>query len=301
MINKNSIPPSNKKNALGRGLQAILKDSSYFTENGNINPLREIPISQIEVNPAQPRKDFNSEALVELQASIALHGIIQPLTVRQIEPKRYQLIAGERRLKAATAAGLIAVPAYIRVANDVQVLEMALIENIQRENLNPIEIALTYQRLLSECQIKQEELGNRVGKDRTTINNYLRLLKLPPAIQIALRDHKISMGHARALINVESTEAQLQMMEEIIQQHLPVRKIEDLARNASLREKAVNKRDKHEKTPAISPTVEEAMHPLQGKLNTAIKLHTSAKGNGEIRITFKDLEDLYRIINLLSL
>ena len=202
MINNNPTPPSHKKNALGRGLQAILKDSSYFTEKGSINPLREIPLQQIEINPEQPRQDFNPQALEELQASIALHGIIQPLTVRQLTPTRYQLIAGERRLKAATAAGLTVVPAYIRVADDVQVLEMALIENIQRENLNPIEIALTYQRLLSECQIKQEELGNRVGKDRTTVNNYLRLLKLPPSIQIALRDQKISMGHARALINV---------------------------------------------------------------------------------------------------
>lgn len=299
MKNKNSTSAPIKKNALGRGLQAILKDSSYFTEQGKINPLREIPITQIEVNPDQPRQDFNPQALEELQASIALHGIIQPLTVRQIEPQRYQLISGERRLKAAIAAGLTVVPAYIRVADDVQVLEMALIENIQRENLNPIEIALTYQRLLSECQIKQEELGHRVGKDRTTVNNYLRLLKLPPEIQIALRDHKISMGHARALINVASTEAQLQMMEDIIQQNLPVRKIESLARDASLREKTGKSNEKHNATPAPYTAVDEAMLPLQGRLRTAIKVHTAAKGNGEIRITFKDLADLHRIIKLL--
>jgi len=302
MINKNSTLTPNKKNALGRGLQAILKDSSYFTEKGNINPLREIPIDQIEVNPKQPRKEFNTKALAELQASIALHGIIQPLTVRQIEPKRYQLIAGERRLKAAIAAGLTVVPAYIRLADDVQVLEMSLVENIQRENLNPIEIALTYQRLLSECQIKQEELGCRVGKDRTTVNNYLRLLKLPPAIQIALRDQKISMGHARALINVGSTDAQLQMMEDIIQQNLPVREIESLARNTALCAKITNKNDKYKAIAASRPiTVDEVMHPLKEKLDTTIKVHTVAKGNGEIRITFKDITDLHRIINLLSI
>ncbi len=299
MINNNPTPPSHKKNALGRGLQAILKDSSYFTEKGSINPLREIPLQQIEINPEQPRQDFNPQALEELQASIALHGIIQPLTVRQLTPTRYQLIAGERRLKAATAAGLTVVPAYIRVADDVQVLEMALIENIQRENLNPIEIALTYQRLLSECQIKQEELGNRVGKDRTTVNNYLRLLKLPPSIQIALRDQKISMGHARALINVASTEAQLQMMDDIIQQNLPVRKIEALARDAALREKIAHKKEEHLPSSTLSTSVKEVIQPLQGRLNTAIKVHTDAKGHGEIRIAFKNLEDLHRIITLL--
>ena len=222
-----------KKNALGRGLQALLKDSSYFTEKGEINPLRETPIDQIEVNPLQPRKSFDPEALNELSESIKVHGVIQPLTIRQIGPNKYQLIAGERRLQAAIKAGLTAVPTYIRTADDQQMLEMALVENIQRESLNPIEIALSYQRLLTECNIKQETLGNRVGKNRATVNNYLRLLKLPPDIQIALRDQKISMGHARALINVKTTIAQLGILDEIIKQDLSVRRVEELARNTS--------------------------------------------------------------------
>ena len=220
-----------RKNALGRGLNALLKDSAYFTEQGAINPLRAIPISQVEVNPLQPRKDFNPATLQELSESIKVHGVIQPLTVRQFGSNKYQLIAGERRLQAAKRAGLQQVPAYIRTANDQQMLEMALVENIQRENLNPIEIALSYQRLLTECSIKQETLGSRVGKNRATVNNYLRLLKLPPDIQIALRDQKISMGHARALINVKTTAAQLGILQEIIQQDLSVRKVEELARN----------------------------------------------------------------------
>ncbi len=288
---------SQKKNALGRGLQAILKDSSYFTENGNINPLREISIHQIEVNPQQPRKNFNPQALEELQASIQVHGIIQPLTVRQISPNKYQLIAGERRLQAATRAGLTTVPTYIRTVDDQQVLEMALVENIQRENLNPIEIALTYQRLLTECNIKQEELGNRVGKDRTTVNNYLRLLRLPPDIQIALRDQKISMGHARALVNVKSTTDQLHIVEEIIQQNLPVRKVEELAREASLNQPTTKK--KIAKDPQLVSSLEALTTKLTNRLGTTVKSRTYTQGNGEINIPFSNMQDLNRITRLL--
>jgi ParB family chromosome partitioning protein len=288
---------SQKKNALGKGLQAILEDRSYFTENGNINPLREIPINQIEVNPRQPRKNFDPEALAELQASIAIHGIIQPLTVRQISPNKYQLIAGERRLQAAKRAGLTTVPTYVRTVDDQQVLEMALVENIQRENLNPIEIALTYQRLLTECNIKQEELGNRVGKDRTTVNNYLRLLRLPPDIQIALRDQKISMGHARALVNIQSTTDQLQMVEEIIQQSLPVRKVEELAR--SLSKQSVGKKTKVAKNPVLTSKLETLATKLTHQLSTPVKTRTYAQGNGEISISFSNIQDLDRITRLL--
>lgn len=288
---------SQKKNALGRGLQAILKDSSYFTENGNINPLREIPINQIEVNPQQPRKNFDPQALAELQASIAIHGIIQPLTVRQISTNKYQLIAGERRLQAAKRAGLTTVPTYVRTVDDQQVLEMALVENIQRENLNPIEIALTYQRLLTECNIKQEELGNRVGKDRTTVNNYLRLLRLPPDIQIALRDQKISMGHARALINVKSTTDQLHIVEEIIQQNLPVRKVEELARSTS--KKSVDKKTKTAKNPVLTSKLETLTTKLNHQLGTTVRTRTYVQGNGEISISFSNVQDLDRITRLL--
>lgn len=290
---------NSKKNALGRGLQALLKDSSYFTEKGEINPLRETPIAHIEVNPLQPRKFFNPEALNELSESIKVHGVIQPLTIRQIGPNKYQLIAGERRLQAAIKAGLTSVPTYIRTADDQQMLEMALVENIQRESLNPIEIALSYQRLLTECNIKQETLGHRVGKNRATVNNYLRLLKLPPDIQIALRDQKISMGHARALINVKTTTAQLGILEEIIKQDLSVRKVEELARNAfsKSRDTAANK--KSTTHPTLATALEEVTTKFTNLLATPVKARTYAQGNGEISISFNNLHDLNRITRIL--
>ncbi len=198
-----------KRNALGRGLSALLSDTpsddrlevdvAQPASSGNVNGIvNEISLTEIETNPFQPRQHFDEEALNELAESIRVHGIIQPITVRRLAPHQYQLISGERRFQASKRAGLLAVPAYVRSADDQQMLEMALIENIQRENLNPIEISLSYQRLISECNLKQEELGDRVGKNRSTVTNYLRLLKLPPDIQIALRDNKLSMGHARA-------------------------------------------------------------------------------------------------------
>jgi len=292
------LPP--KKNALGRGLQALLKDSSYFTEKGEINPLRETPIEQIAVNPLQPRRHFDEDALRELSESIKVHGIIQPLTIRQIGPSVYQLISGERRLQASKKAGLKTVPTYIRIANDQQMLEMALVENIQRESLNPIEIALSYQRLLTECDLKQETLGHQVGKNRATVNNYLRLLKLPPDIQIALRDQKISMGHARALINVKTTTAQLGILEDIIQQDLSVRKVEEITKNLHLKTLAPAQR----KTIAPAPTsLSEGLHKittqLSDRLATPVKARTYEKGHGEISIFFQDSHDLNRILRLI--
>jgi len=288
-----------KKNALGRGLQALLQDSSYFTEKGEINPLRETPIEQIEVNPLQPRKTFDEEALNELSESIKVHGVIQPLTIRQIGPNKYQLIAGERRLQASKRAGLKSVPTYIRTADDQQMLEMALVENIQRESLNPIEIALSYQRLLTECNLKQETLGNRVGKNRATVNNYLRLLKLPPDIQIALKDQKISMGHARALINVGTTTAQLGILEEIIKQDLSVRKVEELARNISNKSQAATSHKKHNTNATFSSMLEEITTKLTNQLTTPVKARTYSQGNGEISITFNNVQDLNRITRIL--
>ena len=288
-----------KKNALGRGLQALLQDSSYFTEKGEINPLRETPIGQIEVNPLQPRKTFDPETLNELSESIKVHGVIQPLTIRQIGPNKYQLIAGERRLQAAIKAGLTAVPTYIRTADDQQMLEMALVENIQRESLNPIEIALSYQRLLTECNIKQETLGNRVGKNRATVNNYLRLLKLPPDIQIALRDQRISMGHARALINVRTTTAQLGILEEITKQDLSVRRVEELARNTSSKPEGLATNKKSATNPKLASTLEEVTTKLTDRLGTPVRARTYAQGNGEISIAFNNVQDLSRIIRLL--
>ena len=194
--------------------------------------MHEISLDEIEVNPFQPRTHFDKEALQELSDSIKVQGIIQPITVRKLSKNKYQLISGERRFQASKLASLEKIPAYVRTADDQQMLEMALIENIQRENLNSIEIALSYQRLLTECDLKQEELGDRVGKNRTTVNNYLRLLKLPPDIQAALRDKRISMGHARAIINIENVDIQLDIFKKIISQDLSVRKVEQLVRDA---------------------------------------------------------------------
>ncbi|HEX8060486.1 MAG TPA: ParB/RepB/Spo0J family partition protein, partial [Cyclobacteriaceae bacterium] len=238
-----------KKKALGRGLSALLSDTPGGDDErletdvpvANVNApqqtvvgnLNEIPLGEIEVNPFQPRQDFNQEHLQELSESIKVHGIIQPITVRRLSKNQYQLISGERRFQASKLAGLAMIPAYIRSADDQQMLEMALIENIQRENLNPIEIALSYQRLITEIGLKQEELGDRVGKNRTTVTNYLRLLKLPPDIQAALRDNRISMGHARAIVSVENPDSQLFIFKKMISEDLSVRKVEELAREVS--------------------------------------------------------------------
>ena len=212
----------NRKNALGRGLGALLEDSPAKNKPTEILPevpktgIFEISLEEIQVNPYQPRIHFDKDALQELAESIKVQGIIQPITVRKLAPNEYQLISGERRFQASKLAGLTQIPAYVRTANDQQMLEMALIENIQRENLNALEIAHSYQRLLAECNLKQEELGDRVGKNRTTVNNYLRLLKLPPTIQAAIRDQQLSMGHARALINVENVEKQLAIFKKAV-------------------------------------------------------------------------------------
>jgi ParB family chromosome partitioning protein len=287
-----------KKNALGRGLQAILKDSSYFTEKGEVNPLREIPVDQIVVNPLQPRKHFDPTALEELAESIKVHGVIQPLTIRQVGPQQYQLIAGERRLQAAIKAGLKLVPTYIRVADDQQVLEMALVENIQRESLNPIEIALSYERLRTECSVSLEELGSRVGKNRATVNNYLRLLKLPPDIQVALKEQKISMGHARALINVKAATVQLGILKEIISQDLSVRKVEELAKDAIPKPLQIVSK-KTSTNPTLAVALQELITQLTHRLGTSVKARTYAQGHGEICIGFKDAQALHKMIRIL--
>jgi len=225
-----------KRSALGRGLGALLDDSGYefkpkLVSDSVKQPLiNEIPLKYIKSNPFQPRTDFDEESLNELAESIVTQGIIQPITVRKINDQEYQLISGERRLIASKKANLKSIPAYVREANDQQMLEMALIENIQRENLNAIEIANSYQKLLTECNLKQDELGDRVGKKRATVTNYLRLLKLPPDIQAAIREDKISMGHARALINIENIDLQLALFHKILKDDLSVRKTEHLVR-----------------------------------------------------------------------
>ncbi|MEM9325539.1 MAG: ParB/RepB/Spo0J family partition protein [Bacteroidota bacterium] len=290
-----------RKSGLGRGLGALLEDSDkeesvVKEELSEQTAIDEIEVAQIEVNPFQPRSDFNEEALEELAESIRVQGIIQPITVRKLSEEAYQLISGERRLQASKRAGLDKIPAYIRVADDQQMLEFALIENIQRENLNAIEIALSYQRLLTEIGLKQEELGDRVGKKRTTVNNYLRLLKLPPAIQVAIRDGHIAMGHAKALLAVEDVDVQLDLYHKIIKESLSVRKAEELARIASLPTK-VNTTER----PAISPEISKLQDQLSSHFGTKIKIQADGKNRGEIKIPFVSTDDLNRILEILEM
>ncbi|WOK07372.1 ParB/RepB/Spo0J family partition protein [Imperialibacter roseus] len=300
----NKLPK--RRNALGRGLGALLDDNTNTSEKlsgsgaGTANAIGEIPVAQIEVNPFQPRTEFNKEALAELSESIKVQGIIQPITVRQLSKNQFQLISGERRLQASKLAGLESIPAYIRTADDQQMLEMALIENIQRENLNSIEIALSYQRLISECNLKQEELGDRVGKNRTTVTNYLRLLKLPPDIQIALRDGRLSMGHARAIIGIDNPATQLSIFKKIISEDLSVRKVESLVREYT--QKAPESPNLNKTAnPSLSPEVKNLQNKLSSHFGTRISLKADEKNKGEIRIPFVSTEDLNRILEILNI
>ena len=237
--------------------------------------------------------------MIELAESIKVQGIIQPITVRQLAKDQYQIISGERRFRASQLAGLTVVPAYIRVANDQQMLEMALIENIQRENLNALEVALSYQRLITECSLKQEELGDRVGKNRATVNNYLRLLKLPPDIQAAVRDHKLSMGHARALINIENIDTQLNIFKKIINEDLSVRKVEELVRNIG-KPKEEEEEKKSGKIKMNSDFV-RLQSSLSSHFGTRIQIKTDDNKKGEIKIPFVTVEDLNRILEILHI
>lgn len=290
-----------KKSGLGRGLGALLEDSGESLSlkkkpNGvTTGAIDEIALGQIETNPWQPRTEFDEESLIELTDSIKVQGIIQPITVRSLNNKTYQLISGERRLQASKRAGLKTIPAYVRSANDQQMLEMALIENIQRENLNAMEVALSYQRLLTECKLKQEELGDRVGKNRTTVNNYLRLLKLPPAIQAALRDGRISMGHARAIVSIENVDLQLSIFKQTLQNDLSVRKVEDLVRNSG------NTNTEEPKTVEANPEIKGLQTKLSSHFGSKINVKANDQNKGEIKIPFNSTEDLNRIIEILAI
>jgi ParB family transcriptional regulator, chromosome partitioning protein len=296
----------NRKNALGRGLGALLEDSPAKHKPTEILPelvktgIFEIPLGEIQVNPYQPRVHFDKNALQELADSILTQGIIQPITVRKLAPNEYQLISGERRFQASKIAGLTQIPAYVRTANDQQMLEMALIENIQRENLNALEIANSYQRLLVECNLKQEELGDRVGKNRTTVNNYLRLLKLPPTIQAAIRDQQLSMGHARALINIEDVDKQLAIFKKALDEELSVRNVEALVK--SLNE---GKTEKTKSEKGLDPVRKYEINKIQQRLashfGTKVALKTDEKNKGEIKIPFNSATDLNRILEILEI
>jgi ParB family chromosome partitioning protein len=295
-----------KRNALGKGLSALLNDSVNVLPNKNefgsspemnaMGSVNEIKIAEIEVNPFQPRTDFDKDALAELADSIKLQGLIQPITVRRVNAHNYQLISGERRLRASKLAGLTQIPAYVRTANDQQMLEMALIENIQRENLNAIEVALSFQRMIDECSLKQEELGERVSKNRSTVTNYLRLLKLPPTIQASIRDGQISMGHARALIGVEDSTKQIYIHQQIIRHELSVRKVEELVRD--LQRSPLKKEGKQPEP--LSFQIQKIQDDLASKFSSKVKLKVGGQGKGTIEIPFLSEDDLSRILEMLD-
>lgn len=291
-----------KKRALGRGLDAILSSpdtditSSDISGNYVVGAVAEIELQFIEANPFQPRTEFEDQALTELAESIKKQGVIQPVTVRKMGLDSYQLISGERRFRASKLAGLKTIPAYIRVANDEQMLEMALVENIQRENLNAVEIGISYQRLIDECDITQDELSRRVGKNRSTITNYIRLLKLPVEVQLALRSNQISMGHARALINVDQNFAQLKILEKIIKQGLSVREVEKLVKELN------NPLDKLASRASIeaSPAMKEYTAKISEALGKDISLKPAKNGKGKITIDFNSEEDLRNLMLIIA-
>jgi len=292
-----------KKTGLGRGLSAILESpetditSKDISGNYVAGAIANLPTGKIETNPFQPREDFDEASLKELAQSILEQGIIQPLTVRKMGYDKYQLISGERRYRAAKIAGVETVPCYIRVANDEQMLEWALIENIQRENLNAIEIAISYNRLIEECTLTQDELSKKVGKNRTTVTNYLRLLKLPAEVQAALRDGSISMGHARTLINVEDEAKQLVITRKIIAEELSVREVEKLVRQLDKVIASVAKPGKI----ALPLKYETMKDSIQERLNRKIEFKRTPKGKGTIIIPFISDDDLQTIITKLGI
>ncbi|MFC4219704.1 ParB/RepB/Spo0J family partition protein [Flagellimonas marina] len=295
-----------KKQALGRGLSALLKDpendiQSVSDKNADkvIGNVVELEIDSIEMNPFQPRSNFNDEALEELASSIRELGIIQPITVRKLDFNKFQLVSGERRYRASRLVGLETIPAYIRIANDQESLEMALVENIQRQDLDPIEIALSYQRLIDEIQITQEKLSDRVGKKRSTITNYLRLLKLDPIIQTGMRDGFISMGHGRALINIDKKKEQIAVYEKVVSDGLSVRETEQLVKSLKEPKGASGGTSKKElkKVPSFAT---KGADVLKEHLSTKVDITASASGKGKIVIPFHSEEEFQRIKKLLT-
>lgn len=294
-----------RKQALGRGLSALLKDpendiNSVADKNADkvVGNIVELELDAIDVNPFQPRSNFNDEALQELASSIRELGVIQPITVRKLDFNKYQLVSGERRYRASRLIGLETIPAYIRIANDQESLEMALVENIQRQDLDPIEIALSYQRLIEEIELTQEKLSDRVGKKRSTITNYLRLLRLDPIIQTGIRDGFISMGHGRTLVNIERREDQLEIYEQIIGDSLSVRQTEELVRKYHDSGSIIKKSGA--KTIAKSRYILQSEIDLSQFLETPVILNTSDNEKGKMTISFKSREELHRIKKLIT-
>ncbi len=285
-----------KKNALGRGLGALIEGVEKEVLDKKVEANREIPVSSIEANPFQPRSYFDETALEELAASITKLGIVQPLTVREVSAGRYQLIAGERRLRAAKLAGIELVPAFVRTADDQAMLELALVENIQRENLDAIEVAISFQRLIEECDLTQEQLSDRVGKQRSTVTNYLRLLKLPAEIQLGIRDKVLTMGHARALISVEDPKVQMNIYYKIRDNELSVRQAEELVRQtqSGLSKDSVKK----ERKIRLNKEYEQLSDQLNNIFRTKVNIRINEEGKGKITIPFGTQEEMERILEI---
>ena len=288
---------SKRKKVLGRGLSALLNDTdndieSVVDENTEniIGNIIDLPLENINNNPFQPRTHFNEETLKELSVSIKELGVIQPITVRKIKGNQYELVSGERRLRASKLAGLDRIPSYVRLANDQESLEMALVENIQRQDLDPIEIGLSYQRLIDEIKLTQDQLSERVGKKRSTIANYMRLLKLDPIIQTGIRDQFITMGHGRALVNIEDSKLQLDLYKQIVKKGLSVRAIETLVK--SFRNTKTNITNSYS-----SPFIKQAAEELEIIFDTSVSVTSNNQGKGVLKITFESQEKLQHIIN----
>lgn len=285
-----------KFNALGRGLDALISTEAVRTQGSST--INEIQIDQIQANPNQPRREFDEESLQELAHSIREIGIVQPITLRQIADNKFQIVAGERRWRASQIAGLKAIPAYIRTIDDETVMEMALVENIQREDLNAIEIALAYEYLMENSGMTQEKVAERVGKSRTAVANYLRLLKLPAQVQMALQKKEIDMGHARALLSLESPSMQIKLFKEIQKNGYSVRKVEDLVRNFKSSETDGDELQKITLRPQLPKEFNVLKKRLSAFLNTQVQMSCSAKGKGKITIPFADEQELERIMNI---
>lgn len=298
--------PKQNKELLGKGIRSLLQsiDTDLKTSSGhlktavveNATGTNRIPVDEIETNPKQPRRDFDEKALQELAESIKLHDIIQPVTVSKLPSGKYRLISGERRLRASKLAGIKDIPAYVRQANDSQLLELALLENLQREDLNAMEISLSYKRMMEELDYTQEQVAERMGKDRSTVANFIRLLKLPPDIQLAVRNGELSMGHARALVNVDTIDKQLYIFKEIKDKGLSVRQTEALVRNQYKQNGAVKKSSKSH----LAPPFQRIEDKLASHFSTRVKLRHSRNGSGQIIIDYYSQEELNKILGQMN-
>jgi len=296
-----------KRPPLGKGLSALLESASTditssTNSTGLVGSISSLPIESIEANPFNPRTNFEKDALQELEQSIRIHGIIQPLTVRKLGRDKYQLISGERRFRASQLAGLTEIPAYVRIANDQAMLEMALVENIQRENLNAIEIGLSYQRLIDECELTQDQLSQKISKSRSSITNHLRLLKLPAPVQAGVRDNLISMGHARAIVSAGDEDIQIALFHQIVDEQLSVRDLENLIKSGVKKEteKSENKSTEKFEKAEVSTKQYAFKEHLSDKLSAKIEISKGSNGTGKLVVNFNSENDLNRIITLLT-